>query len=215
MSLTVPVTSNSSSGPNSIIDEDTPESESSQKSTKKLTLTLDNFDDSEESSAHATMTPPMVTSLSVVGGPATATLTAHGTHSTSVSTSISSSSSAPQQKLSQQKAQDVQDVVDAVVAEQSSNNNNNNRFSHLSIKFIDDNSVSAPLSPEQHQFNASNNQQQQRQQSSHVDEQLQQQLHYQHGLAYDDLKPYEPSDTDADSNLASTSAPLPPSNFLN
>lgn len=174
VSLTVPVTSTTSccgSGPNSIIDEDTPESESSQKSTKKLTLTLDNFDDSEESSAHATMTPMATTAsislntATITAGPLSSTLTA--------ASSNFSSSHQPQQE-----------IVSEVAPVES-----NLRFSHLSIKYIDDNSVSAPLSPEQPYYQL----QQQHVVSAHHDD--------------DELKPYEPSDTDADSNLASSSAP--------
>jgi hypothetical protein len=168
VSLSVPVTSGSC--PNSI-DEDTPESESSQKSTKKKTLhLLDNYDDSEESSALATSTTTNNTTAAV----------------TALTTTATSSSS------------NVQPQTVSISASQT--DNSNLRFSHLSIKFIDDNSASAPLSPEQQ-----------------VDQQQQQQQqqHHQHPLKMDDeLKPYEPSDTDhtdADLNLPSTLATFPPS----
>lgn len=158
----MPVTS--SSGPNSIIDEDTPESESSQKSTRMLTLKLDNYDDSEESSAHAT-TAGVATSLSMT----TSSGTPQAASSTLQSSTLTSAGSATAPLPLSQPAQSV---------------DSNLRLSNLSIKYIDDNSVSAPLSPEQHLI----------QQQPLVDE----------------LKPYEPSDTDADSNLASTSAPSAP-----
>lgn len=200
MSLTVPVTS-TSSGANSLIagiggDEDTPEtSESSQKSTKKLTLTVNNYDNDEEDSEASTSAQATMTGLAgslLIGGPV-----AFATMTTTTSSSLSTTAPAPLTALtslgSAQMAPQQQ--------QQPQSTDNNLEYSHLSIKYIDDNSVSAPLSPE-YDLHVQQLQQHQQQQKNLLSQRDKTSLYV------DELKPYEPSDTDADSNLASTSVAI-------